>query len=179
MTDKFLPEISLGNHLLRLFGSVEPQVHLQDCRISRCAFDFLVPKEKILVEFDGSGHYQQSQVIRRDLLKDQVAGSLGYRVVRIPYFVQLTNDTFYEAFGFRSSVKILTSYPHGFVDPKATLPADFSSLGVEKFINDFTRFQSAQSSILETFEAQMKKHGDYRWVIGVGPLFQWFKNMKT
>lgn len=44
------------------------------------------------MEFDGIQHYQKPDVIRRDVENQKVYESYGYTVVRIPYFIQLTNE---------------------------------------------------------------------------------------
>ncbi len=43
---------------------------------------------QVAVEFDGDAHYRDSLKIKADLDKDELARLGGYRVVRIPYWVQ-------------------------------------------------------------------------------------------
>lgn len=44
----------------------------------------------LIVEFDGLAHYQDPQVVLQDIDKDAYLRSLGYIVVRIPYWIQLS-----------------------------------------------------------------------------------------
>ncbi len=46
---------------------------------------------KLIIEFDGLQHYTQPHRIKQDEENNQFYKSHGYKVVRIPYFIQLTN----------------------------------------------------------------------------------------
>ena len=61
--------------------------------------DYRCEKLKLIVEFDGIQHYQKPDVIRRDIENQKVYESYGYSVVRIPYFIQLTNEVVKSLFG--------------------------------------------------------------------------------
>src|SRR5215472_16076094 len=45
---------------------------------------------KLVVEFDGDQHYRSSRVILGDVERDAFFTANGFRVIRIPYFVQLS-----------------------------------------------------------------------------------------
>lgn len=83
-----------------------------------------------VVEFDGDLHYRDSLVIRKDREKDEIAEGMGYTVVRIPYFVQLTTETLHHWFGLDAD--IVQEFPHGFIKSKV-YPASFCAMGVERF----------------------------------------------
>ena len=46
---------------------------------------------KITIEFDGYQHYTSSSVVYRDSLKDKIYQDSGYKCIRIPYFIQLSD----------------------------------------------------------------------------------------
>jgi hypothetical protein len=46
----------------------------------------------VVVEYDGDPHYCNSIRIKIDREKDRAAADLGYRVVRLPYWIQLTTE---------------------------------------------------------------------------------------
>ena len=58
-------------------------------------FDFYVPSQRLLIEFDGRQHYENSELWggaetlavtqRRDAIKDRFSVEHGYRLVRIPF----------------------------------------------------------------------------------------------
>lgn len=92
-------------------------------------------KQQVIVEFDGEAHYRNSLTIKADVEKDEVAKSLGHRVVRIPFWVQLTTKTLKYYFGLKA--EIIQDFPHGFISKKnRMLPASFCELGVARFMRE-------------------------------------------
>ena len=61
--------------------------------------DYLCEEEKIIIEFDGLQHYTNPANILKDKENQAVYESFGYRVIRIPYFIQITQDVAREMFG--------------------------------------------------------------------------------
>lgn len=122
--------------------------------------DFRSDNLKLIVEFDGFQHYTQSSYIIKDEIKDSTYSKMGYTIVRIPYFVQLESRTISYLFGFNYEYK--QTYPHGFIDKNAILPADFCELGIERFIKDLQRFSFIKTEIIESLIA---KSADIRTVI--------------
>jgi very-short-patch-repair endonuclease len=47
----------------------------------------------VVVKYDGDHHYRNSLQIKRDFEKDELVKGLGFKVIRIPYWVQLTVQT--------------------------------------------------------------------------------------
>ncbi|MFV8834746.1 hypothetical protein ACNSTU_07235 [Aquisalimonas sp. APHAB1-3] len=87
--------------------------------------------QTVAVEFDGDEHYRDTRKIRVDRIKDEIAHENGYSVVRFPYWIQLTTETLWHYFGLQANV--IQSFPHGFIDSRAKLPASFCELGIERF----------------------------------------------
>ena len=56
---------------------------------------------KLIIEFDGLQHYTNPSVIVDDRVKTKVYEDGGYKVVRIPYFIQLTNEVVEIMFGVK------------------------------------------------------------------------------
>lgn len=128
--------------------------------------DFVSHGKCLVVEFDGYLHYTKSATIINDCRKDHIINSAGYKCVRIPYFIQLNKSIMKQLFGewilepFDFNV-----YPHGFIDKKAVLPADFCSLGVNRFYRDIEYFETARVDILKSIEEQIKILGDIDFVL--------------
>lgn len=61
--------------------------------------DYRNDKLKIVIEFDGLQHYQSPQQINTDREHTLCYQSYGYQVIRIPYFIQLTNSAIKTLFG--------------------------------------------------------------------------------
>jgi hypothetical protein len=59
--------------------------------------DYRSDRHRLIVEFDGDAHYRSTRTIIGDAEQDAFFTGLGYRVIRIPYFVQL-NDLCHSRF---------------------------------------------------------------------------------
>ena len=53
--------------------------------------DYRCEQLHLIIEFDGVQHYQQPDTIRKDEVNQAFYEELGYKVIRVPYFIQLTN----------------------------------------------------------------------------------------
>jgi hypothetical protein len=54
--------------------------------------DYRSESLKLIIEFDGLSHYENPDTIEKDKKNQEIYESNGYKVVRIPYFIQLSND---------------------------------------------------------------------------------------
>ncbi len=131
---EYLTESSLGVKLNNLFPS---HVFIHDKSVpgsknKRFRPDYRCDALKLIVEFDGYSHYCKAKQIINDRKKDADYVTLGYRVVRIPYFVQWCTEIAQEL--DPNASKVEQTYPHGFIDKKAILPADFCHMGLFKFL---------------------------------------------
>jgi hypothetical protein len=116
----------------------------------------------LIIEFDGYHHYNNTKTQIRDKEKNSVYQDMGYTVIRIPYFIQLTEEVYDQLFvnnGYDLGIDstMLITYPHGFHDPKALLPSDFNILGFDLFMKQMAiEFRSQQyevfDSLIEDFE---------------------------
>jgi hypothetical protein len=53
---------------------------------------------------------------------------------------------------------LIIDYQHGFVDSKAALPADFCSLGVQRFKSDLEKFDFIRDEILDSLKKKNLRH---------------------
>ena len=123
--------------------------------------DIFVPDKQLIVEFDGYRHYSQAHVILADAKKDELFRESGYTIVRCPYFVQLQSLVVRHLFGsYVNDSADFNVYPHGFIDNKALLPADFNELGVTKFRNNLRDFAFIKDDIVAGLENKVRQLGD-------------------
>lgn len=151
-TPMFLLENSLGDVLKQIFPHTEDWVQNKGFRGCNFRPDYRSDSLKICIEFDGYQHYTKASVIANDKLKDSVYEGAGYSVVRIPYFIQLSQKTLKVLFGIATKWKQL--FPHGFVsnEPTVRLPADFCEAGLNKFQQDLKTFSCVKKDILESLK---------------------------
>jgi very-short-patch-repair endonuclease len=125
--------------------------------------DYRCDNLKLIVEYDGPRHYRQAYRIKQDLRKRDCYEKMGFKVVRIPYFVQLTTETVQTLFGLVKEVH--EDFPHGFIIKTVTLPADFCELGIELFKEDLARFQSIRTEIVQSLRNKVNDLGDFDLVL--------------
>ncbi len=90
-----------------------------------------------------------------DKTKRDAFTSLGYKVIEIPYFVQLSRDVIKHMFNI--DLDIEQTYPHGFIDKDAMLPLDFCCLGIERFESDLETFGFIKEDILSSLRTKLKE----------------------
>jgi len=115
-------------------------------------------RQRVVVEFDGEAHYRNSLRIKVDSEKDIVAKTNGHRVVRIPYWVQLTTETL--KYYFDLDAEIIQEFPHGFISKKnRILPASFCELGVARFKRELKALPTAvKQDVLSSLRERAKEH---------------------
>lgn len=133
----FLTERKSGESLPLIFK----KEFINNFPIGKYRADWFNPDLLLSVEFDGYRHYNDSLTQHRDKLKDSFLDSIGVKCIRIPYFIQLSQDTINSLLLFEGSFTDdwPQEYPHGFIEKTALLPADFNEFGVYRFISDMNR----------------------------------------
>jgi len=118
---------------------------------------YMIDGHTTVVDFDGDQHYRDSLKIKVDNEKDRVASSLGYSVFRIPYWVQLTDETVEYYFGMKA--KISQDFPHGFIETKI-FPASFCEMGVDRFTTELLALpKCTQSAVIASLRDRVQEHG--------------------
>jgi len=103
--------------------------------------DYKSDSLKLIVEFDGLPHYTDPAVIIRDDKNANIYKKNGYKVIRIPYFIQLTNDAVERLFGIKVKEPLFNvSYPSlGGVKMKHN-PSCLCPEGLKRMAREFKRF---------------------------------------
>lgn len=158
-TKDYLVERRLGDFLHKAFPEgFDWQVQIDD---SRRRYDFLINLngQKTLVEFDGFGHYTKPSCASNDRLKTSIAEKLGYRVIRIPYYIQLREDSFRHLFGVPwPTVNEQSQFPHGFIETEV-FPSHFGVAGAVRFYEELMSFSpEIRRDVIRSLERQAKKH---------------------
>lgn len=153
----YLTEERLGDYLEILFPNTQ-FIHnkaVPNSGLTRARPDYRSEKLKLIIEFDGYQHYNSASVILNDNKKDIAYKALDYRVIRIPYFIQMSPNLC-KLLG--SKKRVAQTYPDGFIDSRALLPADFSSLGLKRFEKDLKTFSYAIPAIRKSLKAKLKEN---------------------
>jgi hypothetical protein len=120
--------------------------------------DILVSDIRLIIEFDGPLHYTEAHASVGDLIKDEVYAKHGYRVIRIPYYIQLTEEVIETLFNGIKYEKpnIWFTYPHGFLYYQVAVPADFCETGIERFRKDLIIFADQKDMIVNSMHMQAR-----------------------
>lgn len=120
--------------------------------------DFRNDELKLIVEFDGERHYTNNKIQKSDMLKAKRYSDMGYKVIRLPYFVQLSSSIIKLLFDI--DIDWEQQYPHGFIDEKAMLPVDYNYFGIYHFKGDLNKFEIIKSDVIQSLESKIKLLGE-------------------
>ena len=102
--------------------------------------DYRSKSKKIIIEFDGLGHYKDPNTILDDEKKDEFYRSIGYKVVRIPYFIQLTNKAVETMFGVVVNEPLFNEKIPSMGPEEKNTPAFLCYAGIRKMAKIFKNF---------------------------------------
>jgi len=164
MGKDYLTEKSLGIYLNKIFPNHE-FINSKKVPNSEINFrpDYRQDDLKLIIEFDGPSHYTQSSVIIKDLIKDNKYSSLGYKIIRIPYFIQMSKEVIKNLFNVNFDIEQI--YKHGFIDEKVVLPADYCYKGLVRFEEDLDRFYYIKEDIINSLRGKVDKLGNIDLVL--------------
>lgn len=156
LTEKIAIEI-----LIEVFGTqnVRPQysISVDDKRYRVDALIYF-ESQKFMFEFDGMYHYISAVNQYRDERLEDWCKKNDFVMKRIPYFIQLDNETFSELFGVDvanivlAKTVIMNNFAHGYIHEKCTLPADYNEVGYERFLSDCNTYKSAIGAVKSSIE---------------------------
>ncbi len=129
----FLIEATLGLFLAKRLQKGK-WVHNIAMPGTRIRPDYRNDYYKLIIEFDGFRHFSDPHTIINDKKRDMFYTQNNYTFIHIPYFIQL-NITGVNGYFYNYTQEAFNDYPHGFIDPRAMLPAQFCSLGLQNFIH--------------------------------------------
>ena len=110
-----------------------------------------------VVEYDGDAHYRDPLKIKVDREKDAVAQSLGYQVVRFPYWIQLDSPTLQHYFNLDAEID--QNFPHGFITTKL-FPGSFCEMGVIRFQGELRSLpENVVDDVIQSLRDRAKEHG--------------------
>lgn len=149
MRNEYLTENLLGDFLKeRISNNIIRDTRLLDTNFRP---DFVLPDFNLIVEFDGFLHYTKANIILADYKKDSLYKKYGFKVIRIPYFIQLDSYVIKKLFKkYTNNSTSFNNFPHGFIDKKVVYPADFCSLGIKRFIKDLNKYKKISDQILKS-----------------------------
>ncbi len=150
----------LSEYLKVIFPDTDDWIHNKSIKdgngksLTSCRPDFHSPSLKIVIEFDGKLHYQNPDQILKDIDNTATYKKFGYKVVRIPYFIQLSNKAISELFGIEVNEPMFDeTYPSFGVKWNNT-PAYMCPAGLCRMAKEFHRFPTQYHINLEALKKE-------------------------
>lgn len=154
----------LDEYLVVIFPNVNDWVHdkttgllKSDGKKSRVRPDYRSEHLKMIVEFDGLPHYTSPDQWEKDKNNQLFYESYGYKVVRVPYFIQLTDTVVERLFGVKVDDPLFDgSIPS--IGPKGrNTPAYLCPSGIRRMAGEFIKYPEQYQINLNA----MKQADDY------------------
>ncbi len=116
--------------------------------------DYRSEELKLVIEFDGLPHYTNPDIIEKDLKNTKLYTNFGYKVVRIPYFIQLTNKAVKFLFGVEVTKELFNeSIPSIGIKGRNT-PAYLCPAGIKRMAIEFKEFPEQYQINLDFLKQQ-------------------------
>lgn len=143
--DTGLHRTGLEEYLKVIFPEVNDWIHdkalgVVDGVSYRSRPDYRSEELKLIIEFDGLQHYTKPDIIVKDYRLTEAYQKLGYKVVRIPYFIQLTNKAVKTFFGVNVSEKLFDEKISSLGINGLNTPAYLCPAGVKRMAEEFKNF---------------------------------------
>ncbi|HBX63200.1 MULTISPECIES: DUF559 domain-containing protein [unclassified Empedobacter] len=120
--------------------------------------DYRSEKLKLIIEFDGLLHYTKPETIEKDEVNTKIYESFGYKVVRIPYFIQLTRTAVSTLFNIEYSEELFDESISSLGIKGQNTPAYLCPAGVKRMAEEFYKFPEQYKINLNFLKVQNNKH---------------------
>ena len=109
-------------------------------------------KQRLIIEVDGTPHYKSPSIIRKDMHLKTLFEKNGYKVVRIPYFIQLTEQAVKTLFGVSVGKPLFDGSRPSLGVNENNLPAFLCPAGIERMAKEFLRFPEQYKTNIDAIE---------------------------
>ncbi|MDE6378036.1 MAG: DUF559 domain-containing protein [Duncaniella sp.] len=142
-----LHRTGLEEYLKVIFPDVDDWIHDRPIGVlngvkRRIKPDYRSETLKLIIEFDGLLHYTDPENIVTDIERTRDYTKGGYKVVRIPYFIQLTNEVVKEMFGVEVSEPLFPEGVPSMAVSGRNTPAFLCTEGVRRMARELLMYPS-------------------------------------
>lgn len=174
-----LHRTGLEEYLAVIFPEVDDWIHdkpIKELNGKKCLRrpDYRSERLKLIIEFDGLQHYNNPVNIRDDEEKTRAYEQGGYRVVRIPYFIQLTNEAVRSLFGVTVDEPLFDPAIASMAISGKNTPAFLCPAGIRRMAQEFMDHPEQYRTNLEA----LKNEGD-EFFSGAGLLEAEYERLKS
>jgi len=158
--DTGLHRTGLEEYLKVIFPEIDDWVHDKVidklAREEKCKIrpDYRSDKLKLIIEFDGIQHYTKPDIIEKDKNNTKIYEELGYKVVHIPYFIQLSNKAVKTLFNVDVKEELFDEkIPSLGIKGKNT-PAYLCPEGLKRMAEEFKKFPEQYKANIDSLKKQ-------------------------
>jgi len=157
--DTNLHRNGLDEYLLAIFPNIDDWVHDKKLgEVNGVRFnsrpDYRSETIKLIVEFDGIQHYTKPDIVEKDLRNTKAYQSAGYKVVRIPYFIQLTKRAVKTLFDIDMAEELFDEKISSLGIQGQNTPAYLCPAGVRRMAEEFKKFPEQYETNVAFLKAQ-------------------------
>jgi hypothetical protein len=116
--------------------------------------DYRSEELKMIIEFDGLQHYTKPDIIEKDIKNTRQYEKIGYKVVRIPYFIQLTNKAVKTLFGVTINEELFDEKIPSLGIKGQNTPAYLCPAGLKRMAEEFRKFPEQYKTNVEFLKTQ-------------------------
>ena len=134
----------LEEYLKAIFPKVNDWIHDKSIKLNGRLYrpDYRSDSLMLIIEYDGLPHYQKPDVILKDEEKTKFYQDLGYKVIRIPYFIQLTNEVVKKWFNVDVEEELFPDNISSFSVANKNTPAYMCPLGIKRCAKELLSVES-------------------------------------
>ena len=157
--DTGLHRTGLDDYLKVIFPKIDDWIHdkalgLVNGTLYRSRPDYRSEKLKLIIEFDGLQHYTKPDIIEKDLKNTELYKIVGYKVVRIPYFIQLSNKAVKYLFDIDVSEELFDDTISSLGIKGQNTPAYLCPAGVKRMAGEFKKFPEQYKTNIDFLKKQ-------------------------
>lgn len=157
--DTGLHRTGLDDYLKVIFPKIDDWIHdkalgVVNGELYRSRPDYRSEKLKLIIEFDGLQHYTKPDIIQKDLKTTALYKNFGYKVVRIPYFIQLTNKAVIALFDVDVPEELFDESVSSLGIKGQNTPAYLCPAGLKRMAEEFKNFPEQYKTNIEFLKKQ-------------------------
>ena len=154
-----LHRTGLEEYLKVIFPEIDDWIHDKTLGevngvLYRTRPDYRSQKSKLIIEFDGLQHYTKPDIIEKDIKNTEQYKKLGYTVVRIPYFIQLSKNAVKTLFDKEVSEDLFDESVSSLSAIGQNSPAYLCPAGVKRMAEEFKKFPEQYKTNIDFLKHQ-------------------------
>jgi hypothetical protein len=157
--DTGLHRTGLEDYLKVIFPNINDWIHDKTLgKINGVSYrsrpDYRSEDLKLIIEFDGLPHYTNPDIIEKDIKNTDLYRDFGYKVIRIPYFIQLTNKAVETLFDVKVSEDLFYGAVPSLGIKGRNTPAYLCPAGIKRMAKDFKKFPEQYQTNIDALKRQ-------------------------